>query len=101
SEHLLALQIIARTLADQGHQVSISHCPAIYKRCIAKADLSVDAHPAMVEKICIFCIQTRFRLMDPALGAFSLADVISADLLNRVQATIDSLSDAQIANFSI
>src|SRR5205823_5278994 len=40
-EHFLALQILARVLAKAGHEVLVSHCAALFDRCVAKDSVSL------------------------------------------------------------
>jgi hypothetical protein len=99
---LLTLQVLARILADAGHEVLFSHCHRLFERCVAKESVLLrgDAPPAAGEQICATCIKSCLQLMRPAnLIGFSLSKAIPAVVRDIARNMIDALPDASLANF--
>jgi len=64
--HLVAMEILARTLRDEGHAVAMVRCHAIFNRCPVKQMLAIpDMTPrdsAAARRCCDRCLDVSLRL---------------------------------------
>jgi hypothetical protein len=101
-EHFMALQAVARPLAEMGHQILMSHCAGIFDRCMPKDSVRGDTFSAEGARVCSSCIRSRFDLLkQPDFDGFSLGKAITPDVRREARGMIKALPDAALADFTI
>jgi hypothetical protein len=100
--HLLVMVVVARILADLGHEPLFPYCDRLFTRCVPKDSCALPpGSPAELhEQVCTQCIQTCHGVLgSTSLGAFRLGDIVTEENRDRARQIVATLADEDLPGF--
>lgn len=101
--HLQLMVVIARILADLGHQPLFPYCDNLFKRCVPKDAFSLPpgAPQEQHDQVCAYCLNNLQALLGGSgLAVFKLGDVVTEEIRERAERIVAALTDEELLDFT-